>query len=457
MLVLGVNGGLSLEERNPGAALAIDGRIVAACEEERYSRILSAPGHFPLRSIRACLEVARVTFEDIALIVLPILDGDGQITAIRELFTAQFGSCPAIELVGKQVALAACAFYSSGLSESLVVSVARTTTGSFALLANATKEFGIRTIGSVPFPLAAHEYAPRPGRIPGVEGALWEALEGLRRVVPGARHLCIGGDLAFDGVSSFAIHRSNVFEAFFVSPLAGDRGLAIGSAYLGAAMLGHGKWQLWDTYLGSWYSDAEIRGALERSSGGFEVVDDPCLVAARMLASGMTVGWYQGRAEAGGRALGNRSILARPEGSRAPDRLAEPGDGSASGKIPARLAVLKEHAGDWVDVSREPSSPFMTLALPIRSENLAEFDPSAAEGAMWLHTVSSTGNELFYDLLYRYWRMTGLSGVVSGDLALEGRPLAETPEDALGVFRASGLDALLIGNCLVTKGGHGGA
>ena len=44
----------------------------------------------------------------------------------------------------------------------------------------------------------------------------------------------------------------------------------------------------------------------------FKKIKNPSLLAAKLLARGKILGWYQGRSEFGPRALGNRSILANP-------------------------------------------------------------------------------------------------------------------------------------------------
>ena len=56
MIVLGLHGGVTIGQHEPSAALAIDGRIIALCEEERYLRIKSCHGYFPEHAIQACLE-----------------------------------------------------------------------------------------------------------------------------------------------------------------------------------------------------------------------------------------------------------------------------------------------------------------------------------------------------------------------------------------------------------------
>ena len=71
MIVLGLHGGVTLGQHEPAAALIINGRVVALCEEERYLRIKSCYGYLPEKSIKACLEIAGIEFKDIDLVVTP--------------------------------------------------------------------------------------------------------------------------------------------------------------------------------------------------------------------------------------------------------------------------------------------------------------------------------------------------------------------------------------------------
>ena len=56
--------GLSAFYHDSAAALVVDGRIVAAAQEERFTRKKHDPG-FPSRAIAYCLEEAGLTSEDL--------------------------------------------------------------------------------------------------------------------------------------------------------------------------------------------------------------------------------------------------------------------------------------------------------------------------------------------------------------------------------------------------------
>ena len=143
MIVLGLHGGVTLGQHEPGAAVAINGRIVAACEEERYLRIKSAYGYLPLYSINACLRIAGITMADVDLIVTPGETYDDFQERIAIYIKHTFGMCPRIERVHHQLAHVAAAFYGSGFETACCVSLDATGDGASGMIAHATRSGGI--------------------------------------------------------------------------------------------------------------------------------------------------------------------------------------------------------------------------------------------------------------------------------------------------------------------------
>src|SRR5579883_1065008 len=56
---------------DPSAALIVDGEIVAAAEQERFSRRKHAVGEIPVDAVRYCLEAAKIRPEDVDLVAYP--------------------------------------------------------------------------------------------------------------------------------------------------------------------------------------------------------------------------------------------------------------------------------------------------------------------------------------------------------------------------------------------------
>ena len=129
-----------------------------------------------------------------------------------------------------------------------------------------------------------------------------------------SKHLVIAGGVALNSVMNGRILREAGFDDIYVMPAAGDNGTAIGAAlYAHSVLLNQPRPHVHDDpYLGTEYSDDYIGKLISDCKLVGEKCDDIVSVAARLIAEGSIVGWFQGRMEIGPRALGNRSILANP-------------------------------------------------------------------------------------------------------------------------------------------------
>src|ERR1700737_1501155 len=137
----------------------------------------------------------------------------------------------------------------------------------------------------------------------------------------GLKSVCVAGGVAFNCVANGKIFDRTPFEQIYVQPAAGDGGLSLGAGfYAWQQKLGKPRSFVMDhAYWGPEYSTAEIRSAIEASGiarSGYVVAELPeeegSRRAAAVVAEGKILGWFQGRAEWGPRALGNRSIVADP-------------------------------------------------------------------------------------------------------------------------------------------------
>lgn len=123
MIVLGIHGGVMPTQHDAGAALVIDGKIIAVCEEERYVRYKGAFGHLPIRAIHACLNGAGIAITDVNQVVSSgSTHGDLQ-ARIRRYFAQYFGHVPSIVMIEHQMAHLASAYYASGFERAMVVSL----------------------------------------------------------------------------------------------------------------------------------------------------------------------------------------------------------------------------------------------------------------------------------------------------------------------------------------------
>jgi carbamoyltransferase len=170
---------------------------------------------------------------------------------------------------------------------------------------------------------------------------------------------------------------------------------------------------------------------------------------ASLVAEGAVVGWFQGAAEFGPRALGNRSILADPRRPENRNRVSEVIKGR-EGFRPLAPAILEECMADYFPDL--PPSPFMSY-VGVVSERLAATIPAAVhfDGTARPQSISKRSNPLFHEMVRAFRCLTGVPVMINTSFNVSGEPIVLKPSDAIRTFFASGLDALLIDRFLVRK------
>jgi carbamoyltransferase len=268
----------------------------------------------------------------------------------------------------------------------------------------------------------------------------------------GSSRLCFAGGVALNVVANARILRDGPFEELFVQPAAGDAGTALGAAAL--AHLAHSEQPvtpLAHVYLGPSY-DSDITDVLGAGDAVFQSFDDEdelCREVAGRLAAGEVVGWFQGRMEFGPRALGARSILADPRGEGTRDRI------NALVKMresfrPFAPAVLHDRVAEHFELDRP--SPYMLetckVISPIPMPAITHVDATAR-----VQTVHEETNPRFWKLIRAFDDITGCPIVLNTSFNLRGEPIVCTPPQALLCFIRSNMDALVLGNHVLTRSG----
>jgi carbamoyltransferase len=172
---------------------------------------------------------------------------------------------------------------------------------------------------------------------------------------------------------------------------------------------------------------------------------------AEELTRGRIVGWFQGRMEAGPRALGQRSILADPRRAENRDKV------NAIIKFrefwrPFCPSMTAEATDRYFDKYTE--APFMILAFPAKPI-MAQEAPAVVhvDGTVRVQVVRREVNPRYHRLIEAFGRRTGVPVVLNTSFNVKGEPIVCTVTDALRTFWATGLEILAAGDFLIRKPG----
>lgn len=164
---------------------------------------------------------------------------------------------------------------------------------------------------------------------------------------------------------------------------------------------------------------------------------------ANLLSDGNIVAMYQGRSEAGPRALGNRSILFDPRVTDGKDIVNAVKN--REWYRPFAGSVLKENAHEWFDMRGIEESPFMMFAVDVL-DNKKGLIPAIVhiDGTCRVQTVTEEQNLHYYNLIKEFDKITNVPILFNTSFNLAGEPLVETMEDALNTLRNSDIDYLYL-------------
>ena len=552
--------GINCVYHESAAALLVDGKLVAAVEEERFNRIkhgkeanFDNPHQLPERSIRYCLKAAGLTARDIDHVGYSFDPKRRQKSyrpefwdpKFEETFRLRIGQVPATidELLGRtlgkklhfvshHLAHAASAYFPSGFDRAAILTIDGIGETAGASLAKATgtqikeievfdyphsmgflwevfsgylgfshydasktmglaaygdpaafretfrsilrsenENFGVAQglLGMSPdsqdkvvalFGPPRHEDDPFEPRHGDIAAALQEATDAavmalvrrIKRMVP-SDNLCLSGGVGLNCVANEAVQKSGEFANIFIPSAPHDAGTAIGAAF--AVHVDTQKkppQRGYSTpYLGPSFNRREIEAAIKASGLKARRSKSPARDAAKLIADGKIVAWFQGRMEFGPRALGNRSLLADPRRPEMRDILNQKVKHREDFR-PFAPSVLAEHADEWFEVGpRSASHEFMLFTPRVQADKLSRI-PAVVhkDGTARVQLVSRKLNPRYHELISAFHKLTGVPIVVNTSFN-DSEPIVCTPTDAIVTFRKSGIDALVIDDMILVS------
>jgi carbamoyltransferase len=267
-------------------------------------------------------------------------------------------------------------------------------------------------------------------------------------------NLCLAGGLFLNALLVSTLEEKSGFESIFVQPAAGNEGSALGAAYLARAESAPQlrPEPLPHVYLGPSFSNEAIKAVLDNCKASYRWLSSDSQKmeeTVKLLGAGKIVGWFQGAAEFGPRALGNRSLLASPWAPYVKENLND----YVKHREPFRpfaLSVPEGVAGKYFIVT--PPARFMATMVRVRPEHRQHFaDYLLPRDLLRVHVVPPDANPLFCKLLHRFGESAPAPVLLNTSFNLFGEPLVVSPRDAVRSYFCSGVDALILGSFLLAK------
>lgn len=294
----------------------------------------------------------------------------------------------------------------------------------------------------------------------------------------GMRNLCLAGGVALNCVGNGRILREGPFDELWIQPAAGDAGGALGAAlFIWYQLLGNQRPTpkpdgQQGSLLGPRYSTAEIRECLDARGAvyrRFADADQLCGCVADLIADEKVVGWMQGRAEFGPRALGSRSILGDAR-SRNMQSVMNLKIKFRESFRPFAPVVLRNRVSEYFDLRETTESPYMLLVAPVAEDKRIHNGAARTEGldklkeirsqvpaithvdySARVQTVDSQRHGRLHQLLKAFEEKTGCPVMINTSFNVRGEPIVNSPADAYRCFMATNIDVLVIEDFVLIK------
>lgn len=264
------------------------------------------------------------------------------------------------------------------------------------------------------------------------------------------KNLCLAGGVALNCVANSEILKRTNFEKIFIQPAAGDAGGALGAAYyIWHQIFGNKRnFVMEHVYWGPEFSNEKIREFLDKKGVGYRFMDYGQLLQtmADLIDKQNIIGWFQGRMEWGPRALGNRSILADPRNKENWQRVNLKIKFRESFR-PFAPSVMEEYSADYFEFPFP--SPYMLFTAGVKNNTLPAV--THVNKTARIQTVKDKENQLYYDLLSEFKKLTNCPVLINTSFNIRGEPIVCTPEDAFSVFIKTDIDYLVLGNFVLDK------
>jgi carbamoyltransferase len=271
-------------------------------------------------------------------------------------------------------------------------------------------------------------------------------------------NLVLAGGCALNSVANGKILSNTPFKKIWIQPNASDGGTSLGvTSYIYHSILGNQRnFELKDAYLGPNFTSEEIKSFLDTSQikySKFKNENELIKKTSNLIYNNNVIGWFQGRMEWGPRALGARSILSNPCTLNMQEILNLKVKHREKFR-PFAPVVCEDDALKYFDCDKPIPMPtdFMLMVYPVKKQ-WREKIPAVThiDGSGRLQTIRRNQNQLYYDLIKEFGKLSGIPILINTSFNIRGEPIVCTPYDAYKCMMGTGIDYLIIDKFLIKR------
>jgi carbamoyltransferase len=254
----------------------------------------------------------------------------------------------------------------------------------------------------------------------------------------GVRNVVISGGYGLNCVANYHYLKNIKNINLYIDPICFDAGISIGAAYYHYIQETQNNppiQPLQNAYIG-YKEEIYDLSNLETQKVSYEDI-------VNLILQKNIVALFQGRSEAGQRALGNRSLLFDPRVSNGKDLVNE--IKKRENFRPFAGTILLEEASKWFNMLSLKESPYMQYAMDAY-ENAIEQVPAIihADNTCRIQTITQEQNRHFYNLISCFFEKTKVPILLNTSFNLGGEPLVETFEHAIHTLKNSMIEYLYL-------------
>lgn len=256
-----------------------------------------------------------------------------------------------------------------------------------------------------------------------------------------AQYLYYAGGCALNIVANTALIQSGLFREVFIPPCCNDSGLSLGAACLLELQKGHRI-----------LSHTPYLNNIGLKYDFTDITDETIEATAKLLLDGKILGVCNGTAEAGPRALGNRSLIALPNDSILAQYLSQKVK-KREWYRPIAPIMLRSVASTLTTTPIHHLARYMLLDYKVKPEYTNVLAGVIhANGTARIQALDrEEDNPFMYRLLLYLYDRYQILGLINTSFNVQGQPIVHTEADAIEASRKMGLDGLVLNHKLITK------